>query len=272
MKFYATLRAIQQKHRSLLCVGLDPDITRLPPHLLGHDEPVVDFCRRIIESTCDLVCAYKLNLAFFEALGERSWSTIHRVLASIPPNVITIGDAKRSDIGNTAEMYARALLSDFKFTATTVNAYMGEDSVRPFITDPERGAFVLALTSNPGARDFQYLSVNGRAVYERVIAKVKKWNENENIGIVFGATRATQLKRVRQLVPSMPLLIPGIGAQGGDLKAAVRHGCDENGEMAIINASRSIIYASRGDDFADAARRAALGMRDEMNLYRQQYF
>ncbi len=272
MKFYTRVREIQRKHSSLLCVGLDPDVNKLPPHLLDQEDPVVEFCRWIIDATSDLVCAYKLNLAFFEALGARGWSVIHGVLSCIPPDVLTIGDAKRGDIGNTAELYARALLSDFNFGATTVNAYMGEDSVRPFIRDPERGAFVLALTSNPGAKDFQYLKVNGKAVYERVTAKVKKWNNLENIGIVVGATRPAELQRVRHLVPSMPILIPGVGAQGGDMKAAVHYGCDADGGMAIINASRSIIYASSGEDFADAARRSALAMRDGINAYRQQYF
>ena len=271
MNFYTKLRTIQKRRHSLLCIGLDPDIKRIPPHLL-KDEAVVEFCRRIIETTSDLVCAYKLNLAFFEALGDRGWSTIHRILELIPSEVVTIGDGKRGDIGNTAEMYARTLFSDFSFDAATVHPYMGNDSVKPFITDPDRGAFVLALTSNPGAKDFQYLSVNGKPLYERVIAKVKQWNTNGNIGIVVGATRTAQLKRVRHLVPSMPLLIPGVGAQGGGLKAAVRFGCNAEGEMAIINASRSIIYASQDEDFADAARRSALAMRDEMNVYREQYF
>ncbi len=271
MSFYNRLRAIQKKNNSLLCVGLDPDIKKLPRHLLDHKDPVGEFCRGIIEATRDLVCAYKLNLAFFEALGERSWSTIHRVLSCVPPEVVTIGDAKRGDIGNTAEMYARSLLEDFKFSASTVNAYMGKDSVLPFINDPERGAFVLALTSNQGAKDFQYLKVNGKPLYERVIARTKKWNDNENVGFVVGATRPSQLKRVRQLAPEMPLLIPGVGAQGGDLTLAVRYGSDKHGEMAVINASRSIIYASGGEDFAEAARRAAFAMRNEMNSCREKY-
>ncbi|MEK9139332.1 MAG: orotidine-5'-phosphate decarboxylase [Bacteroidota bacterium] len=272
MSFYGKLRAIQQKSNSLLCVGLDPDINKLPPHLRRNDDAVVEFCASIVEATKDLVCAYKLNLAFFEILGARGWSAAHRVLSLIPDHVITIGDAKRGDIGNTAEMYARLLLEDFKFSATTVNAYMGEDSVRPFIKDANAGAFVLALTSNSGARDFQYLKLRGKPLYEHVIGRVTKWNEKKNLGLVVGATRPAQLKRVRQLVPDMPLLIPGVGAQGGDLKLAVRYGCDKRGEMALINASRSIIYASSAGNFADAARAAALAMRDEINTYRQRFF
>jgi orotidine-5'-phosphate decarboxylase len=272
MSFYHRLRAIQNKNNTLLCVGLDPDLNKIPKHLLLQSDPVGEFCRRIIEATSDLVCAYKLNLAFFEVLGEQWWSILHRVLSFVPLNVITIGDAKRGDIGNTADMYARSLMDGFKFRAVTVNAYMGEDSVRPFVRDPDRGAFVLALTSNPGARDFQYLKVRGKPLYEHVAAKAKRWNESENIGLVVGATRPAQLKRVRQLVPDMPLLIPGVGAQGGDVGLAVRYGCDEHGEMALINASRSIIYSSGGGDFAEVARSAAGSLRDEMNKYREQFF
>lgn len=266
--FSERLRTVQARRNSLLCVGLDPDIAKIPAHILKRKNPALEFCLRIVESTSDLVCAYKLNLAFFEAFGERGWSTIHQLLAAIPRDVITIGDAKRGDIGNTAEMYARVLFRDFGFDATTVNAYMGEDSVRPFISDPQRGAFVLVLTSNPGARDFQHLKTNGKPLYEQVARRAKQWNEHGNIGCVVGATRPRELQRIRRLVPRMPLLIPGVGTQGGDLRLAVRHGCDADGLMAIINASRSIIYASAGTDFARAARSAALGMRDDINGYR----
>jgi orotidine-5'-phosphate decarboxylase len=272
MTFYERLRTIQRANNTLLCIGLDPDLQKIPMHLREREDPVGEFCRSIIEATSDLVCAYKLNLAFFEALGGRSWLAAHRVLSYIPPNLITIGDAKRGDIGNTARMYASTLLKDFKFTASTVNAYMGEDSVRPFIDDPDRGAFVLALTSNSGAKDFQYLNVRGKPLYERVIAKTIKWNQNKNIGFVIGATRAAQLKRIRHLVRDCPLLIPGVGAQGGDVKQAVRFGCDSRGEMALINASRSILYASGGEDFAEAARVSATSLRDEMNRYREKFF
>jgi len=272
MRFYERLRAIQRANNSLLCVGLDPDPEKLPMHLRYCDDPIGEFCRGIIEATSDLVCAYKMNLAFFEALGGRGWLTAHRVLSHMPPNIITIGDAKRGDIGNTAAMYASALLRDFKFTASTVNAYMGEDSVRPFINDPDRGAFVLALTSNSGSRDFQFLKVGGKPLYERVITKARKWNENQNLGFVVGATHPSQLKRIRHLVRDMPLLIPGVGVQGGDLKQAVRYGCDAQGEMALINASRSIIYASGHEDFKEAAHTSAMALRDEINLYREKFF
>lgn len=272
MSFYDRIRSIQRKNNSLLCIGLDPDLDKLPKHLLSHAAPVVRFCEEVVEATGDLACAYKLNLAFFEHLGEKYWRSVRRVLACIPRDIMTIGDAKRGDIGNTSVMYARTLFKEFRFTAATVNAYMGEDSVRPFMENPERGVFILALTSNPGAKDFQYLRTRRRPLFEQVVVKAKKWNDKKNIGFVVGATRPAQLKRVRQLAPDMPLLIPGVGLQGGDVKSTVRFGCDGNGEMSLVNASRSIIYASCGKDFAEAARTAAENLRNELNRHRGEYF
>jgi orotidine-5'-phosphate decarboxylase len=269
MNFVQRLRKIQRKHKSLLCIGLDTDINKIPEFLFEYGDPVYEFNRRIIDATKDLVCAYKINLAFYESTGEHGWYTVHQTLARIPEEIVTIGDAKRGDIGNSAEMYAKLLVDDYEFAASTVNPYMGEDSVQPFIKNKEQGAFVLALTSNPGARDFQYLKVNGRPLYEHVVARTKKWNTKKNIGLVVGATRPQELQRIRRMVPDMPILIPGVGAQGGDLQAAVRYGCDKKGELAVINASRSIIYASRGEDFAKKAREAAKAMRDEINGYRR---
>ncbi len=272
MNFYSVLRSIQKKNNSLLCIGFDSDLNKIPKHLLGAENPILEFNKQIIEATKDLVCAYKLNLAFYEALGERGWQTIKQTLAAVPANVVTIGDAKRGDIGNTAEMYARSLRDDFGFTASTVNPYMGFDSVEPFIRDKEHGAFILTLTSNSGAKDFQHIKSKNRPLYEHVIAKVKKWNVHNNCGLVVGATRSRELKSIRTLTPDMPLLIPGIGAQGGDLTSAVRYGCDKAGEMAVINSSRGIIYASNAADFAQAARRNAQALRDEMNAIREKYF
>lgn len=272
MQFSSKLRQIQQASNSLLCIGLDSDLKKVPQHLLSATNPILEFNKRIIGATHDLVCAYKLNLAFYEALGETGWQTVKETLAAIPSGIVTIGDAKRGDIGNTAEMYAASLRDDFGFTASTVNPYMGFDAVEPFIRDEGHGAFILALTSNPGAKDFEYLNVRGKPVYEHVIAKAKKWNVRGNCGLVIGATRSRELKRVRTLVPDMPLLIPGVGAQGGDLQAAVRYGCDKNGEMAVINSSRGIIYASGGKDFAEAARTAAMKLRGEINAIRDRYF
>jgi orotidine-5'-phosphate decarboxylase len=233
---------------------------------------VTDFNRRIIDATHDLVCAYKLNLAFYEAGGERGWRSLHETLRSIPGNIITIGDAKRGDIGNTAELYARSLFTELRFSACTVNPYMGTDSVEPILRDPDRGVFVLAVTSNPGAKDFQYLPVRGKPLYEHVIAKVRRWNTNQNCGLVVGATRPGELQRIRRAVPGMPILIPGIGAQGGDLRQAVRYGCTQRGTLALITVSRGVLYASAADDFANAARSAALKLRDEINRCREMYF
>jgi len=272
MNFSQRLQKIQRKNNSLLCIGLDPDIRRIPESLFAYGDPIYEFNRRIVDATKDLVCAYKINLAFYEATGEHGWYTIHQTLARIPEEIVTIGDAKRGDIGHSAEMYARLIVDDYEFAACTVNPYMGTDSVAPFIKHSHQGAFILTLTSNPGARDFQYLRVGGRPLYEHVIARVKKWNVKKNCGLVVGATRPKELRRVRSLAPDMPLLIPGIGAQGGDVEEAVRYGCDANGGMAVINASRSIIYASGGDDFATAARSAALSLREQINRIREKHF
>ena len=272
MNFSQRLRRIQKKNDSLLCIGLDTDVNTIPEFLFEWGDPVYEFNRRIIDATKDLVCAYKINLAFYEVAGEHGWYTVHQTLARIPEEIVTIGDGKRGDIGNSSERYAKLFVDDYEFAASTVNPYMGEDSVAPFLKNSNQGAFVLALTSNPGARDFQYLPVRGKPLYEHVIAKAKKWNRRKNCGDVVGATRPKELRRVRSLVPDMPLLIPGVGAQGGDVRSAVRYGCAADGTMAIINAGRSIIYASRGEDFARAAREAAIALRDEMNTYRLKYF
>jgi orotidine-5'-phosphate decarboxylase len=272
MTFLDSLLTAQRTNNSLLCVGLDTDPAKLPAILRNEADPSTVFNRKIIEATKDLVCAYKLNLAFYESMGERGWAALHETLAMIPGGIVTIGDAKRGDIGNSSEMYARALAQDFKFTASTVSPYMGTDSVLPFIRNSDHGAFILALTSNPGAKDFQYLKVKGRPLYEEVVRKVVKWNTNRNCGLVVGATRPADLKRIRGLAKDLPILIPGVGAQGGNLKNAVRYGCDKHGERAIINASRSILYASGGVDFAEAARLEAVAMRDAMNEVREKYF
>lgn len=272
MNFYGKLRAIQKKNNSLLCIGLDPDINMVPEFLFEFGDPIYEFNRRIIDATKDIVCAYKLNLAFYEVTGEHGWYTIHQTLARIPEEIITIGDAKRGDIGNSSAAYAKLIVDDYEFGASTISPYMGHDSVMPFLKNRHQGGFVLALTSNPGAHDFQYLPVRGKPLYEHVISKVKKWNSRRNCGLVVGATRPKELRHIRSLVPEMPILIPGVGAQGGDVKQAVRYGCDRTGYMAVINASRSIMYASRGEDFAQAARASALALRNEMNRYRAEYF
>jgi orotidine-5'-phosphate decarboxylase len=249
--------------RSLLCVGLDPD-----PALMPVDD-VFEFNRAIIDATSDLVCAYKPNLAFYEALGLPGLEALEKTLRHIPPGIVTIGDAKRGDIGSTARAYARAMFEVWGFDAVTLNPYLGGDSLEPFLAYGDRGIFLLCRTSNPGATDFQSLVTLAegprRPLYQQVALKAKEWNRGRQVGLVVGATYPQELRGVRALCPEMPILIPGIGAQGGDLEAAVRWGTDGRGRLAIISATRQVIYASRGRDFPEAARRAASALRDEVN-------
>lgn len=272
MKFINKLQKVQRANKSLVCVGLDTDPSKLPRHLGSQKNAVIHFNQSIIEATSDLACAYKLNLAFYEALGERGWHIMKETLAAIPPEIVTIGDGKRGDIGNTAERYAHALYDELGFDAVTVNPYMGFDSVEPFIRDDEHGVFILALTSNEGSSDFQRLIIRGRPLYEKVIQASLKWNTRKNIGLVVGATHPEELEPIRALAPSMPILIPGIGKQGGDLESAVHFGCDARGRLALINASRSILFASSGKDFAAAARKETLQLRNQIQSYRRQFF
>ncbi|MBA4312318.1 MAG: orotidine-5'-phosphate decarboxylase [Chlorobiaceae bacterium] len=272
MRFLEKLKLIQNENNSLLCIGLDTDVLKIPPSLQNSNNPQLEFNKRIIEVTSDFVCAYKLNLAFYESAGERGYETIHKTLECIPKEIITIADGKRGDIGNTAEQYAKIIFDDWKFDAATVNPYMGKDSVEPFIKNKNNCAFILALTSNPGSHDFQYLEVSGRPLYEHVVAKATSWNVKKNIGLVAGATHPEELKRIRAMVPEMPLLIPGIGTQKGDMEATVRNGCDKNGLLALINVSRGIIFASGGNDFAARARESAIKIQNEINVIRNNYF
>ena len=267
MTFTQKLKEIQTRQSSILCIGLDADIGKIPEHLKSLANPVLEFNRQIIEATKDLVCAYKPNLAFYEAMGEEGLKALKETLKLIPSSVLTIGDGKRGDIGNTAKQYARSLFDDFGFDSVTVNPYMGFDSVEPFIENPEKGIFILALTSNPGSKDFQRLKINGKPLYEKVVRAAKKWNKNANLGLVVGATHPRELKFIRKIVPDMPLLIPGIGKQGGDLKSVVRDGCDKKGQLTVINVSRSVIYASPGKDFAEAARKEAEKIVKEIKSY-----
>jgi orotidine-5'-phosphate decarboxylase len=264
VNFLERLARAAQKNRSLLCVGLDPD-----PALMPDGMGVFEFNKAIIDATADLVCAYKPNIAFYEALGGEGIVALKQTRDYIPEGLPVIGDAKRGDIGNTARAYARSLFDYFRFDATTVSPYLGFDSLVPFLEYRERGVFVLCRTSNAGAVDFQSLpcEVNGRRLplFEAVAGKVNEWNTRGNLGLVVGATYPEELKLLRQRYPDMPLLIPGIGAQGGELARVVRYGVDEMRQRTIINSSRQIIYASRGKDFAQAARRAAQDLRDRIN-------
>lgn len=261
--FLAKLLDASRRQNSLLCVGLDPQ-----PEMLPVAE-VWEFNRAIIDATHDLVCAYKPNLAFYEALGLDGLAALKKTVEHIPQHVPVIGDAKRSDIGHSAAAYARGLFDYFGFDAVTVNPYLGADSVSPFLEYTSKGVFLLCRTSNPGARDFQDLTdAHGQALYQRVALKAREWDRAGTVGLVVGATYPEELKWVRDNCPQMPLLIPGIGPQGGDLEKAVRHSVDSHGERAIIVSSRQVIYASRGKDFAQAARKAATKLRDDINRCR----
>ncbi len=263
MGFRRKLRESVERNNSLLCVGLDPDPEKLPAGV-----SIAQFNRAIIEATSDLVCAYKPNLAFYESQGLEGLRALEETIACIPSGIPIIGDAKRGDIGNTARQYARALFDGFGFDAATLSPYLGLDSIEPFIAYASKFTFLLCRTSNPGAKDFQDLLVQGQPLYEHVAVKAGEWNVHGNIGLVVGATYPRELARIRQLCPAMCLLIPGVGAQGGDIEAVVRHGTDESGMNAVINASRAVLYASAGPDFADAARISATKLRAEMNSYR----
>lgn len=264
MDFIEKLANATHKNKSLLCVGLDPD-----PKLMPQNIGVFEFNQAIIEATSDLVCAYKLNLAFYEALDD-GLDALKRTIEYIPDDIPVIGDAKRGDIGNTAKAYAKAIFTNLNCDATTVNPYLGFDSIEPFIQYRDKGVFILCRTSNAGALDFQSLRCEAesghRPLFELVALKAEEWNKYGNIGLVVGATYPEELKLIRQAHPDMPLLIPGIGAQGGDLASAVRYGVDANGEKAIISSSRQIIYASQ-KDFAQAARRVASSLREQINQY-----
>jgi len=265
MNFMEKLIAASQKNNSLLCIGLDAD-----PRLMPDNVGVFEFNKAIIDATADLVCAYKPNFAYYEALGNKGLDALKQTVKHIPDNIPVIGDAKRGDIGNTAKAYAKTIFADFGFDATTVNPYLGFDSLEPFIQYQDKGIFVLCRTSNAGAVDFQSLRCveHDRPLFEVVALKASEWNVHGNIGLVVGATYPEELKLIRQNHPDMPLLIPGIGAQGGDLELTVRYGVDAQGEKAIINSSRQIIYASREKDFAEAARKAASELREQINQYR----
>ena len=266
MTFIEKLFEASRKNQSLLCIGLDPDPKLMPRMDVFH------FNREIIDATSDLVCAYKPNLAFYEALGLKGLRALEKTLSHIPRNIPVIGDAKRGDIASSSEAYARALFDNFGFDAVTVNPYLGYDSIAPFIAYPDKGVFILCKTSNTGAADFQESMCvekgkngSGRPLYEIVAEKANAWNTRGNIGLVVGATYPEQLKRIRELCTELPLLIPGIGAQGGDIELVVRYGVDARGDKAIISSSRQVIYASKSKAFAEAARKEALRLRDRIN-------
>ncbi len=247
---------------SLLCVGLDPEIGKLPAGIARTPAGVLQFLVSIIDVTNDLACAYKPNFAFFEAMGPEGMVVLREVVRRVPSDVPVIADAKRCDIGNTARLYASAIFDTFGFDAITVNPYQGRDSVEAYLAFPEKGVYVLARTSNPGAADFQDLQVEGGPLFMRVVRECLWWTGAGTIGFVVGATAPEQLQAIRREATTAPLLIPGIGAQGGDLDMCVRLGLTRGGTGMVFNASRAILYASDGSDYASAARQVAMDLRD----------
>ncbi|MFZ4719227.1 MAG: orotidine-5'-phosphate decarboxylase [Ilumatobacteraceae bacterium] len=260
MAFHDRLRASWGASSSMLCVGLDPDPARLPDAVGGS---VLDFCTAIIDATADTVCAFKPQIAYFAAAGaERELEQVCTHIRDRHPHALLVLDAKRGDIGPTAEQYAKEAFDRYGADVVTVNPYLGGDTIEPFLRHPGGGVFVLCRTSNPGSGDFQSLSVGDEPLYQRVARRVVEWNEVGDCGLVVGATYPDELRQVRSIVGDLPLLVPGVGAQGGDVEATVTAGADATGYGMVINSSRAILYASSGADYADAARAEAIRTRD----------
>jgi orotidine-5'-phosphate decarboxylase len=274
MNFMKKLSAAWESNNSLLCIGLDPDLAKFPEHLQEQPDAIFAFCKAIIDATADIACAYKPQIAYFAALGaEDQLEAVCAYLRETCPAIPIILDAKRGDIGATAQQYAREAFERYRVDAVTVNPYMGFDSIAPYLEWNDRGTIVLCRTSNAGGSDLQFLMADGRPVYQHVAQLVaEKWNTNGQCALVVGATFPDELAQVRALVGNMPLLVPGIGAQGGDIQASVRAGRTASGAGMIINSSRAILYAkpheTEDEDFAQSARRVALETRDAINLYR----
>ncbi len=259
------------RKRSYLCVGLDADPALLPKHLLQYNNPVLEFNRQIIEATAPYCVAYKPNTAFYEASGAAGWQTLQDTLQYISPDHFTIADAKRGDIGNTSKLYARAFFEHMNFDSITVAPYMGSDSVQPFLEFKEKWVVLLALTSNSGSEDFQFLKCHGeQRLYEKVLKTAHLWGNEEQLMFVVGATQAQELQHVREVAPKNFLLVPGVGAQGGNLEEVSKYGMNSHCGL-LVNASRSILYASDGEDFAEAAAREAQKLQEKMGHYLDKY-
>jgi len=256
---------IKQK-RSFLCVGLDTDIKKIPTHLLDSEDPIFEFNKQIIDATKYFCVAYKPNIAFYESRGVSGWSSLQKTLDYIPNDIFTIADAKRGDIGNTSDMYARAFFENMNFDAVTVAPYMGSDSVTPFLKFESKWAILLALTSNKGGLDFQKIEdKKGKQLYEQVLETSSKWGTDENMMYVVGATRAEQLSDIRKIIPNHFLLVPGVGVQGGNLREVAKYGMNADCGL-LVNSSRGIIYAGKGIDFAEKAREEAQKLQQEMTV------
>ena len=258
------LKNIQVK-QSFLCVGLDTDISKIPKHLLEYDDPIFEFNKQIIDATLPYSVAYKPNIAFYEARGAKGWESLEKTIDYIPHEIFTVADAKRGDIGNTSTMYAKAFFEQMSFDSITVAPYMGSDSIEPFLAFDEKWVIVLAATSNMGSQDFQDLESENKKLFEHVIEKSKSWGNTENMMYVVGANRPRSLRKIRGLIPDHFLLIPGVGAQGGNLADVCRAGMTDQCGL-LVNSSRGIIYASDGEDFADMASKEARKIQQEMAL------
>jgi orotidine-5'-phosphate decarboxylase len=271
MKFKEKLLEISNINNSLVCVGLDVDKQKMPKFLFESSKyPYLEFNKSIIKATKDIVCAYKLNMAFYEILGKKGVDLLEKTVEYIPKNIIIILDGKRNDIGNTAKKYAQASFDCFNADAVTINPYLGRDSVNPFLDYKDKCSFILSKTSNESANDFQNLKISSIPLYQIVAQKIIDWNKNDNCGAVVGATYPNELKTIRQILgENIPILIPGIGKQGGDIKKTVRNGTNKNGEMAIINSSRGIIFAGSDEKYPEISRKKAISLRDEINKYRK---
>ena len=271
MTFLDMLRDATARNHSLLCVGLDPEPAKFPTHWRGDASKIFDFCAAMVDATADVVCAFKPQIAYFAAHGaEAQLEKLIAHMRSVAPQVPVILDSKRSDIGSTAEQYAKEAFERYGADAVTLNPYMGRDSADPFLSRNDRGCVFLCHTSNPGARDFQELLVDGTPLYQHVARTIARdWNGHGNCGLVVGATFPAELKIIRGIVGDMPLLIPGIGAQGGDVAAVVKNGCSADGGGLMISSSRAILYAGDDHDFAHAARAATLALRDAVNQHRR---
>lgn len=265
-----------KKQRSYLCVGLDTDLDKIPVHLRSHPDAVFEFNKAIIDATADLCVAYKINTAFYESMGAKGWEIMERTAAYIPSMHLKIADAKRGDIGNTSSQYAKAFFETMNFDAITVAPYMGADSIKPFLEFDNKWTIVLGLTSNPGANDFEMLKLvsenatteqlRAEFLYEHVLRTVAKWGNPGNLMFVTGATQATEFENIRSIIPDHFLLVPGVGFQGGSLKEVSEYGMNADCGL-LVNASRAIIYAGKGEDFADEARLIAQQYQAEMSGY-----
>ena len=250
--------------KSFLCIGLDTDLGKIPSFLLDFEDPIFEFNKRIIDSTKDLCIAYKPNIAFYEAIGPKGWESLKKTIDYIPKDIFTIADAKRGDIGNTSNMYAEAFFKTYNFDSITLSPYMGEDSIMPFLSYSNKWSIVLALTSNKGAEDFQKVSTKSQGLlFQKVLKTVSQWGSTENTMFVVGATKASDLKKIREIVPDHFLLVPGVGAQGGDLDEVIKNGINDDIGL-IVNSSRGIIYAGKEHDFDQKARESAKEVQTKM--------